>query len=35
MANFVLDFGWVSEVQEFGEEAFNQCAASDGLDTGD
>jgi hypothetical protein len=35
MADFVLDSGWASEVQEFGEEAVYRCAVSDGLNTGD
>jgi hypothetical protein len=35
MADFALDSGWRSEVREFGEEAVDWCAASDGLDAGD
>jgi hypothetical protein len=35
MADFALDAGWESEVQEFGEEAVNRCAASDGHDAVD
>jgi hypothetical protein len=35
VAHFALDSGWASEVREFGEEAVDQCAASDGLDAGD
>jgi hypothetical protein len=35
MADFALDFGWASEVREFGEEAVDRCAASYGLDAGD
>jgi hypothetical protein len=31
VALFVLDSGWASKVREFGEEAVNRCAASDGL----
>jgi hypothetical protein len=35
MADIVLDFGWASEVRDFGEDAVDRCAASDGLDAGD
>jgi hypothetical protein len=35
MADFALDSGWASEVREFGEDAVDRCAASDGLDAGD
>jgi hypothetical protein len=35
MADFALDFGWAGEVREFGEDALDRCAASDGLDAGD
>jgi hypothetical protein len=35
VAHFTLDSGWASEVWEFGEEAVDQCAASDGLDAWD
>jgi hypothetical protein len=34
MADLALDFGWTIIVREFGEEAVNRCAASDGLDVG-
>jgi hypothetical protein len=29
VVHFILDFGWMSEVWEFGKEAVDQCAASD------
>jgi hypothetical protein len=32
---FSLDSGRLSEVQEFGEEAVDRCAAIDGLDARD
>jgi hypothetical protein len=35
MAHFSLDSGWTNEVREFGEEAIDRCATSDGLDAGD
>jgi hypothetical protein len=31
VAYFALDFGWASEVREFGEEAVDWCAVIDGL----
>jgi hypothetical protein len=35
MADFALDSGWASEVREFGEDAVDRCAGSDGLYVGD
>jgi hypothetical protein len=35
MADFALDSGWAGEVREFGEDAFDRRATSDGLDAGD
>jgi hypothetical protein len=35
MADFALDSGWPCEVREFGENADDRCAVSDGLDSGD
>jgi hypothetical protein len=35
MADFALNSYGASEVREFGENALDRCAASDGLDTGD
>jgi hypothetical protein len=35
VVHFTLNCGWVSEVREFGEEAVDRCAASDGLDLWD
>jgi hypothetical protein len=32
--HFALDSGWAGEVREFGEEAVDRCAATDGLDAG-
>jgi hypothetical protein len=29
--HFALDSDWAIEVREFGEEAVDRCAASDGL----
>jgi hypothetical protein len=34
VVHFALDSGWAGEVREFGEEACNRCAATDGLDAG-
>jgi hypothetical protein len=34
-ADFALNSGWASEFHEFGEDAVDRCAASDGLDAGD
>jgi hypothetical protein len=34
MKDFVLNSGWKSVLQEFGEDAVDRCAASDGLDAG-
>jgi hypothetical protein len=35
MADFALDSGWPCEFREFGEDAVDRCAVSDGLDAGD
>jgi hypothetical protein len=35
VANFSPDTDRASVVREFGEKAVDQCAASDGFDTGD
>jgi hypothetical protein len=35
MTDFALNSGWTSELQEFGEDAVDRCAAIDGLDAGD
>jgi hypothetical protein len=35
MAYFALNSVGASEIQEFGEEAVDRCAAADGLDAGD
>jgi hypothetical protein len=34
VSHFALDPGWASKVREFGEEAVDLCAASDGHDAG-
>jgi hypothetical protein len=34
VAHFALDSGWAGEVREFGEEAVERCATTDGLDAG-
>jgi hypothetical protein len=34
MADFVLNSGYASEVGEFGEDAVDRCATSDGLGAG-
>jgi hypothetical protein len=35
MADFAVDSGWEGGVREFGEEAVERCAASDGVNAGD
>jgi hypothetical protein len=34
VAHFPVDSGWAGEVRDFGEEAVDRWAATDGLDAG-
>jgi hypothetical protein len=34
VAHFALNSGGPSEIRDFGEEAVDRCAATDGLDAG-
>jgi hypothetical protein len=34
VTHFALDSGWAGEVREFGEEAVDRGAATEGLDAG-